>query len=989
GSGSVTIDANLIQGNNAGAGDGGGIAIQASNGADVALAPDNPDRWHAIDVTNNIIANNVAGLAGGGIGLQEAAVVNIVNNTIVRNDSTATAGAAFAPDNPNLSTAQPAGIVSRVHSAPLAAAFGASALVAPYAEVSNPVLVNDILWQNRSFSFYITNGATAPFGLTPDPSTPSFWDLAVLGTASPVSLNPMNCVLTDAAGYDASNIATDPMFVSQYYNGNRNAIFIQQEFTTAIDVAAAFDEGGNFLDIRYGPLSLINPATGLPFGDYHLQAASPARDIGQLNVSESLPTLGEDFDQELRPNGGVDAGADELYAVGVTNGAPFAADDRFNVRTALLVRLRFIGAPGVLTNDVDPEGDPMTAVLVNGVSHGTLTLFPNGSFLYRPNRFFTGMDSFTYKASDGINTGNLATVTLSVSWGGNDRPHANQDAYSTLPDTVLDVPAPGILANDENVDGGTLQAIQIFWPGNGTLDLRPNGSFTYTPDPGFIGQDTFRYAAYDGAVSNIVRVTIDVSAPVPLENLPPTPAATAIATVMDTPGVTRIMPRDPNTFDTFVYAVTTAPLHGSLVLTATGILNYTPNPGYLGADSVTVSVTDQGGLSASVTIDIAVTEMPPMVMSDIKLQCPPDTDGIDTDGDGIVDNDNVCIHLGAGDGFVRMADGKVMYMFGFGDLTNTPVDMTMHEGMLAAEFPAPTIALKEGQRVYLNLTNVGMMMRPDLFDPHTVHFHGFPQAAPVFDGNPEASFGVNMGATVTYFYELVEPGTFMYHCHMEATEHMQMGMLGNLYVTPKQNGQSFEYPAGSGRTYTKFAYNDGNGSTGYDVESALQLGGFDPSFHDASLSIQPLPFALMDDKYPMINGRGYPDTVNPAAMPAPDENGNKPSQKVTSLVTATQGQRILLRISSLCVTRVFTLASMLPMEIVGDNARMLRNRYTGEELFYTTNSVTLGGGESVDAIIDTAGVPAGTYLLYTTNLNYLSNNEEDFGGMMTEIVISE
>ena len=68
------------------------------------------------------------------------------------------------------------------------------------------------------------------------------------------------------------------------------------------------------------------------------------------------------------------------------------------------------------------------------------------------------------------------------------------------------------------------------------------------------------------------------------------------------------------------------------------------------------------------------------------------------------------------------------------------------------------------------------------------------------------------------------------------------------------------------------------------------------------------------------------------------------------------------------------------------NARLLRSN-AGVNMFYDTNSVTLGGGEAVDVIMDTASVAPGTYVLYTTNLNYLSNNDEDFGGMMTEIVI--
>jgi len=81
----------------------------------------------------------------------------------------------------------------------------------------------------------------------------------------------------------------------------------------------------------------------------------------------------------------------------------------------------------------------------------------------------------------------------------------------------------------------------------------------------------------------------------------------------------------------------------------------------------------------------------------------------------------------------------------------------MDAGLLAANFPAPTIALKQGQEFYLTLTNAGMVNRPDLFDPHSVHFHGFPNAAPVFDGMPEGSIAINMGASITYYYNLVEP----------------------------------------------------------------------------------------------------------------------------------------------------------------------------------------------------------------------------------------
>ncbi len=250
--------------------------------------------------------------------------------------------------------------------------------------------------------------------------------------------------------------------------------------------------------------------------------------------------------------------------------------------------------------------------------------------------------------------------------------------------------------------------------------------------------------------------------------------------------------------------------------------------------------------------------------AEVFSQKPPDVDGIDTDGDGIVDNDHVYIHVTAGDGFITMADGEPMYMFGFKDVSGLPDEDVVAAGVLGAELAAPTIVVREGQKLYLGLTNVGMMMRPDLFDPHTIHWHGFPEASAIFDGVPQASFSINMGSTLTYFYNIVEPGTYMWHCHVEATEHMEMGMLGNLYVLPKQNMLPNETDLNGFIHHTgdKYVYNDGDGSTYYDVEYPLQLHALDPDFHNASWTVQPLPFADMEDKYAMFKGRGYPDTVN-------------------------------------------------------------------------------------------------------------------------------
>jgi FtsP/CotA-like multicopper oxidase with cupredoxin domain len=218
---------------------------------------------------------------------------------------------------------------------------------------------------------------------------------------------------------------------------------------------------------------------------------------------------------------------------------------------------------------------------------------------------------------------------------------------------------------------------------------------------------------------------------------------------------------------------------------------------------------------------------------------------------------------------------------------------------------------------------------------------------------------------------------------------MQMGMLGQLFVRPAQDGTSKTYNT---RTFTKFVYNDGDGSTGYDRAYPIQLGSLDGNFHELHLAIQPLPFADMKDTYPLLNGRGYPDTVNPNALPTPTVDGasvnnNHESQKLSALITATAGEKILLRLSNLSVTNYYTVTALgLPMRVVGGGAHIARGP-SGKDLYFDTTSVTLGGGETSDVIVDTAGVAAGRYFFYTTNLNYLSNDQQDFGGMMTEIVV--
>lgn len=405
-----------------------------------------------------------------------------------------------------------------------------------------------------------------------------------------------------------------------------------------------------------------------------------------------------------------------------------------------------------------------------------------------------------------------------------------------------------------------------------------------------------------------------------------------------------------------------------------------------------------------------------------------------------------CQHIAAGDGMVSMAgddnvglDGKVvdggtnqpkpLYVFGFADIKMPKKAIAdgdiagiseypgyvMDQGMMAANAPAPTITVNEDDELFLSLTNVGMAMRPDLFDPHTIHWHGFPNASAVFDGLPESGISIAGGATLTYYYNAKDAGTYMYHCHVEATEHMQMGMLGSLFVRPRQDrladgaslfdsfktnyanadiGGTTPPPAtNNGSTHTAgshYAFNDGDGSTIYNQDIAIQLGSFDPDFHDLHLAVQPLPFAAMRDRYFLMNGRGYPDTVNPNSISTVDPlNKNHVSQPLSTLITGTPGEKILVRLSNLSVTAFYTVGtSGLSMNVVGLDARLLRDD-DGNNMSYMTNSVTLGGGQSADVIIEIpqAALAGQTYFFYTKNLDLLANDAENFGGMMTEIKV--
>ena len=127
-----------------------------------------------------------------------------------------------------------------------------------------------------------------------------------------------------------------------------------------------------------------------------------------------------------------------------------------------------------------------------------------------------------------------------------------------------------------------------------------------------------------------------------------------------------------------------------------------------------------------------------------------------------------------------------IYVFGFRDVTGlSATEVTAQRGQ--AQISAPVLVFDEEDDVFITLTNLGLPVRPDLIDGHTIHWHGFVNAIPLFDGVPELSISVPIGRDFTYFYRPHDAGTYMYHCHFEDVEHVQMGMTGIVFVRPKQN----------------------------------------------------------------------------------------------------------------------------------------------------------------------------------------------------------
>jgi hypothetical protein len=333
-----------------------------------------------------------------------------------------------------------------------------------------------------------------------------------------------------------------------------------------------------------------------------------AQTIGEngTTMSDNNVPEGVTYTYRVRAMGFM-GGSDYSNTIEITvpNSPPVAGPDAYTTgeNTPLVVPV-----PGVLSNDTDPNGDPLIAILFSDVTHGILALDPNGSFVYTPTLSYIGPDSFTYWANDGIDNSNLATVSLTVT-GSNTDPLALDDT-STVPE---DLPVTvNVLANDSDPDGDQLSISGVTHPENGTAVVQDN-LVLYTSYLNYYGPDSFTYTITDGrggfATANVnIEVTPVNDPPVAFGDIYATTEGSSL--IINPPG---ILQNDIDVDgDALISILIMDVSHGTLALAPDGSFNYDPAAGFTGVDQFTYLVSDGAGNSAPVTVSIEVTAITPV-----------------------------------------------------------------------------------------------------------------------------------------------------------------------------------------------------------------------------------------------------------------------------------------------------------------------------------------------------------------------------------------
>ncbi|MHA2386610.1 MAG: Ig-like domain-containing protein, partial [Candidatus Thorarchaeota archaeon] len=290
--------------------------------------------------------------------------------------------------------------------------------------------------------------------------------------------------------------------------------------------------------------------------------------------------------------------------VNPVNDAPVGVDDRYTIDEDGSLS---VPAPGVLANDYDVDGDTITAILVDP-PNGLGSFSSNGALNYYPPENWHGVTTLTYMVFDGTEYSGIVTVTITVN-SVNDAPVGVDDEYTIDEDTSLDLAAPGLLANDYDVDGDTITLVVVTVPSYGSGSIGADGAFSYTPNLNWHGTDSMTYRVFDGTeYSGIVTVTITVNpvndAPVGVDDEYTIDEDGSLS--VPAPGV---LANDYDVDGDSLSAILVDPPNGSGSLGSNGALNYNPPADWHGVTTLTYKVFDGTEYSGIVTVTITVNSV--------------------------------------------------------------------------------------------------------------------------------------------------------------------------------------------------------------------------------------------------------------------------------------------------------------------------------------------------------------------------------------------
>ena len=396
----------------------------------------------------------------------------------------------------------------------------------------------------------------------------------------------------DGRAIDNVVVSADRLSSNQAPVGNDDTLTLDEDTSATMDVLANdFDADGDALEAtiivhpRHGTLTKNDDGSLLysPDDNYH--------------GTDTFSYVAIDGTQHSQP-------VDVAIVVNSINDAPNPSGDSFVLNEDSVVAV--VATSGVLENDSDVDGDSLTATLVNGPANGGLTLNHDGSFRYKPNSNFNGIDEFTYVVSDGTTSSEQAKVVLTVQ-SVNDAPVAGDDAFALGEDQILVVPAElGILANDLDIDGDALTIDLVDSTEHGELVVSPDGSIIYTPDANFHGTDSFQYTVSDGTLSSeiataIVQVRPVQDAPVIERSLTFQATSNQTLSVSATEGLLSVATDADG--DAMTVELVAEPTHGLLTLGENGAFQYAPHHS-VATDTISYRVTDGVGRSEIQTFTI-------------------------------------------------------------------------------------------------------------------------------------------------------------------------------------------------------------------------------------------------------------------------------------------------------------------------------------------------------------------------------------------------